>query len=71
MKVLHYHYATLPYGNTLVNQPDAAVRLADRFQSVSRFSRYSVCSGFRSPQCNRLQGQLMCFHMVGAQGLEP
>ena len=54
-----------------MNQPDAAVRLADRFQSVSRFSRYSVCAGFRSPQCNRLQGQLMCFHMVGAQGLEP
>ena len=28
-----------PYKNTLMNQPNAALRLADRFQSVSRFSR--------------------------------
>jgi len=70
MKVLHYHYATLPYRNTLMNQPDAAVRLANRFQFVSRFSWYSVCTGFRSPQCNHLQGQLVCFCMVGAVRLE-
>jgi len=54
-----------------MNQPDAAVRLANRFQSVYRFSRYSVCSGFRSPQYNCLQGQSMCFYMVGAVGIEP
>ena len=59
-----------PYRNTPVNQPDAAVRLANRFQFVYRFSWYSVCAGFRSPQCNRLQGQLMCFYMVGAVRLE-
>ena len=54
MKVLHYRYATLPYRNILMNQPDAAVRLANRFQFVSRFSWHSVCSGFRSPQYNCL-----------------
>ena len=61
----------LPYRNTLMNQPDAAVRLANRFQFVSRFSWHSVCAGFRSPQCNHLQGQLVCFYMVEAVGLEP
>lgn len=30
---------TEPYRNILMNQSDAALRLADRFQSVSRFSR--------------------------------
>ena len=53
-----------------MNQSDAALRLANRFQFVSRFSWQAVCAEFRSPQCNHLQGQLVCFHMVGAQRIE-